>query len=341
MKSIWECTTLQICTTNACVLECSNCTHLVGHAKKPYMMDLETFKKIVDSLEGYPNMIGMIGGEVLLSPWFEEQARYLRSKFPREQLGLWSVFPEGEKYRRYRDVICESFGNILLNDHSVPNIMHAPILVASGEFFANQRDLRAAAWNCWVQNAWSPGITPKGAFFCEVAGELDYLFEGPGGWDVSEPGWWKRTPAEYLDQIDRYCSRCGACMPMARRSSQDNRDDISEGNFKILQGKSSKIAQGKVVVYKSGEFPVDADMLDPATGASRYPDQSPYKDEAYRKGIAARYGIILLMNSKGYWDPRLQEDIPNLPGSLIAAERPRSLFSLYQEEAVGLASNKA
>ena len=324
MKAIFEVDTLQICTTDACVLECANCTHLVGHARKPYMMTLEDFKRVVDSLEGYPKMIGMIGGEVLLVPWFEEQARYLRSKFPREQLGLWSVFPEGEKYRKYRNVICECFGNILLNDHSRPNIMHAPILVASGEYFSDIRELRAMAWNCWVQNAWSPGVTPKGAFFCEVAGELDYLFEGPGGWPV-ETGWWKRTPAEYLEQIDRYCSKCGGCLPLARRSSQDNRDDMSEGNFKILQGKSGKIAQGKVVVHKTGEYPFDASMVDPATGASKYPDQSPYKEEMYRKGIAARYGIALVLNQRGYWEPRLQEDMPPEP-------KPKeSIFRILQK----------
>lgn len=330
MKSIWEVETLQICTTDACVLECSNCTHLVGHAKKPYMMTLDEFKRVVDSLRGYPKMIGMIGGEVLLNPAFEDQARYLRANFPREQLGLWSVFPHGEKYRRYRETICECFGNILLNDHSKPNIMHAPILVASGEFFKTKRDMRAASWNCWVQNAWSPGVTPKGAFFCEVAGELDFIFEGPGGWDISEPDWWKRTPAEYLDQIDRYCSKCGGCLPLSRRSSQDNRDDISEGNFRILQEKSGKILQGKVVVHKEGEFPMDRQMVDPATGGTLYPDQTPYKDEIYRKGIAARYGIVLVMNKRGYWEPRLQEDMPGYDPN-----PPQSLFRIIQQEYAG------
>lgn len=318
MKAIFECETLQICTTNACVLECANCTHLVGHTKRPYMMSLEQFKQVVDSLAGYPRMIGMIGGEVMLSPWFAEQARYLRSKFPREQLGLWSVFPHGAKYSRHREVICETFGAILLNDHSVSNIMHAPMLVAAGEYYKDKRDLHAAAWNCWVANAWSPGITPKGGFFCEVAGELDHLFEGPGGWDTSEPGWWKRTPADYLEQIERSCSKCGGCLPLERRSSQDNRCDISEGNAELLKGKSRKVDSGQVVIHKSGEFKIDRNMVDPVTGVSKYPDQSPYKDMIYRQTIAARYGIHLVINKQGYWDPQLIADwdgsiTPTLP----------------------------
>jgi len=321
MKAIFEVETLQICTTNACVLECANCTHLVGHAKRPYMMTLDEFKRIVDSLEGYPRMIGLIGGDPCISPFFAEQSRYLGSKFPREQLGLWTTFPKGEKYYKLRDVICETYGNILLNDHSVSTIMHAPMLVAAGEYYDDIKDLHAAAWNCWVQNAWSPGITPKGAFFCEVAGELDYLFDGPGGWDVSEPGWWKKTPKDYKEQIEFACAKCGGCLPLGRRSSQDNRDDISEGNYELLKGKSSKVDSGKVVVHRKGEFKIEQGMIDPATGVSRYPDQSPYKDEQYRKGIAARYGIGLRLNRRGYWDPYLMSD----------AERNRQPpASLYQ-----------
>lgn len=333
MKAITEVETLQICTTNACVLECANCTHLVGHHKRPYMMSLEQFRRVVNSLKDYPRMIGLIGGEVLLVPWFAEQCAYLRANFPREQLGLWSVFPHGEKYVRHREVICETFGNILLNDHSVANIMHAPMLVAAGEFYEDKRDLHAAAWKCWVQNAWSPGITPKGAFFCEVAAELDQLFDGPGGWDISEPGWWKRTPADYADQIEFACAKCGGCLPLERRSSQDNRCDISEGNAELLKGRSRKVDQGTVVVHKKGEFKFDRNMIDPSTGVARYPDQSPYKDMIYRQTIAARYGIRLEINKRGYWDPKL---IPNWDGSTkpqLPPPPPTALFQILQAEA--------
>lgn len=331
MKAIFEVETLQICTTNACVLECANCTHLVGHAKRPYMMTLDEFKRIVDSLEGYPRMIGLIGGDPCISPFFSEQSRYLRSRFPREQLGLWTTFPKGEKYYKLRDVICETYGNILLNDHSVSTIMHAPMLVAAGEYYDDIKDLHAAAWNCWVANAWSPGITPKGAFFCEVAGELDYLFDGPGGWDVSEKGWWKKTPKDYKEQIEFACSKCGGCLPLARRSSQDNRDDISEGNYELLKGKSNKVDSGKVVVHKKGEFKIEQGMIDPATGVSRYPDQSPYKDAEYRRAIARRYGIKLILNSRGYWDPYLmtEQEINFVP--------PASLYQILNAKYAGAA----
>ena len=42
--------------------------------------------------------------------------------------------------------------------------------------------------NCWIQSQWSASITPKGGFFCEVAASLDYLFEGPGGYEIKKAG---------------------------------------------------------------------------------------------------------------------------------------------------------
>lgn len=266
------------------------------------MMSLEQFKRVVDSLQGYTSMVGVIGGEPLLVPWAAEQFAYLRSKFPREQLGLWSVFPHGEKYVKLRESICETFGNILLNDHTRPDIMHAPILVASGEHFDNLDDLYVAADACWVANRWSPSVTNKGAFFCEVAGELDQLFDGPGGWEV-KPGWWKKTPKDYTEQIERWCVKCGGCMPLARRSSQDEKCDISEGNFEALKGKSRKVDRGDVYVHKKGEFQFDRALMKD----QGYPEQV-YKDAEYRQRIAARYGIYLVMNERGYWDPRLMSN---------------------------------
>ncbi len=47
-------------------------------------------------------------------------------------------------------------------------------------------------------------------------------------------------------------------------------------------------------------------------GQALYPTQN-YKDEIYRRGIAQRYRIGLVLNSRGYWEPRLQEDMPTSP----------------------------
>jgi len=93
-------------------------------------------------------------------------------------------------------------------------------------------------------------------------------------------------------------------MPIKRRSSQDEKCDISEGNFKALQGKSRKVDQGNVYLHKKEEFEFDLKLLE----NNGYPDQRPYKDMEYRQRIAGKYGMYLTINAGGCWDPHLQED---------------------------------
>jgi hypothetical protein len=251
------------------------------------------------------------------------------------KLGLWSVFPDAPKYRAYREVICKTFGNVLLNDHSRNDILHAPVLMAAEEYFrkncptckrntpewlsseyqtkdcptcenkgtvTDERELFANIEHCWIQESWSASINPKGAWFCEVAGALSDLFDGPEGWKVEE-GWWKRVPKDFREQMEWACKKCGAALPIERnRSSQDNTDDISPGNLERLKAiKSKKIAKGEYEVHS--EFKFDPSLLK----NHGYPNQT-YKDFEYRQGIAAKYGIFLTMNSRGYWEPHLKKN---------------------------------
>lgn len=342
--------TIQIELTSACVLKCSNCTRFCGTHKVPFFMEFEDFKKAIDSLVEFAHtspygLVGFMGGEPLLHPMFAEFCEYALSKIPRRKLGLWSTFPGGDKYaKKYREIICKTFANILLNDHSRDDILHAPILVASEEVFRKRcpdclgykretsidimtgdtpkeecptckgsgsvpddETLFAAVDKCWVQESWSAAINPKGAWFCEVAAALSDLFDGPEGWKV-EPGWWKRTPPMFMKQMDWACRKCGAALPLTRiRNSQDPKDDVSQGNLERLKAvKSRKVARGEYNLRENYEF--DQKLIDGGT----YPSQV-YKDMTYRQGIARRYGINLTINDLGYWEPQLIEDMPKGP----------------------------
>ena len=99
--------------------------------------------------------------------------------------------------------------------------------------------------NCWIQEQWSASITPKGAFFCEVAASLDYLFDGPGGYSLEKDG--GKTPEEFQDQVKRYCTNCSGALPMAAESDgQGGRekatiDTVSPTMLeKLKKGKFSK-----------------------------------------------------------------------------------------------------
>ena len=83
MKSPQDMRIIQIDVTNACIHNCSNCTRFCGHHKKPFFMDVETFKQAVDSMEGYVGTVSMMGGEPTIHPHFEEMVRYLGDAFRR------------------------------------------------------------------------------------------------------------------------------------------------------------------------------------------------------------------------------------------------------------------
>jgi hypothetical protein len=299
--------TIQIEVTNACINECSNCTRFCGH-QKPYFMKFDRFQKAVDSMEGFPKMVGMMGGEPLLHPQFEEFCDYMLSKFQRSQLGLWSCFPKG--YEQYRTVICKTFGNIFLNDHTRPDILHAPILVSAEEVQPDPEDMWININECWVQNAWSASINPKGAFFCEIAAAMSLLFDGNSGWPVGKY-WWKRTPKDFVEQMKEYCPKCGCAFPLKRRSSIDGADDISPKNLERLKGKSKKIDSGKYVLTDLKCF--------------REPGQmAAYKDQDYRDRTAARYGIFLILNGNQFLSPHLMK-------TFDPKKEMKSLFQQYKE----------
>jgi len=375
MRSPASMSTIQVELTSACVLKCSNCTRFCGTHRVPFYLDEQEFKAAIDSLVEYSRMehamVGFMGGEPLLHPKFSEFCDYALSKIDRDKLGLWSTFPTGGKYPEYRDVIVRTFGNILLNNHSREGILHAPVLMAAEEYFrkpcplcggskvatiidkdeegkptrrevncaqcdekgtvTDDLSLFAAVDRCWVQSSWSASINPKGAWFCEVAAALSDLFDGPEGWKV-EPGWWKRTPMAFREQMDWACRKCGAALPIERlRDSQDPRDDVSAGNLERLKAvKSKKVARGEYALRE--EFKFDHSLFQ----NSGYPDQSLYKDQDYRQGIAARYGILLVMNKRGYWEPTM------MPKGYKPPERPEPLYQImasrYSDEVVGAGS---
>lgn len=290
MRPLLDMDTIQIEITNACVCECSNCTRLVGHAK-PFMMAMDEFKNAVDTLVDFPKMIGMMGGEPLIHPLFEEMCRYLRSRIPRERCGLWTTLPNGREH--LAQVVAETFGNVLLNDHTYGELYHGPILVSPDDLHLDEFSKWYSIDHCWIQNSWSASITPKGAFFCEVAAALDYVFQGPGGWPV-EPGWWKKTPKDYIEQMERSCTKCGAPYKLKARKDTEEIDDISYSNLqRLAELKSPKVGRGRFAIYTAGiiteEFHINQFR----------------KDDQYFSKIAGRYGLGLRANSIGYLEPYL------------------------------------
>lgn len=306
---------IQIDITNACIHQCSNCTRFCGHHKKPFFMDYETFQRSVDSLEGYIGTIGIMGGEPTLHPEFERMAEYLSAKKGKGSTGaqirpqahfmdeihdtemqgtfmhpcsggarrtvdgpgLWSAI--GERYKKYFETIQDTMHYQALNDHS--NVMyHQPGLVSRKDLGISDEDWFPMRDACWVQNRWSACITPKGAFFCEIAGALDMLFDGPGGWEI-ESGWWKRKPSEFGEQL-KWCEICGLALDTFMRNANEEVDDVSPSLFKKLQEIDSPgLKSGRVNLLKISDGVID--------DKSKAPIKKRGGDMPYTESYSARF----------------------------------------------------
>lgn len=293
MRAILSMDNVQIEITTACRNRCSNCSRFVGY-KEPWFMEFGFFKKAVDSMAGYPKIIGIMGGEPLLHPEFDRICAYLREKFSPAKLGLWTTLPEG--YEHYREDICKTFKHVFINDHTRPDIYHHPSLVAVDEVITDTPLMRHAIDNCWAQMCWCASINPRGAWFCEIAASMAMLFEDNEGWPV-EPGWWNRIPIDFREQVEMYCHMCGYPALLTRRSSIEEIDDISPKNYERVKD-FKKIKAGKYKIHNCCE--------DYKT--NRETPMAAYKDTDYRNRIAKRYGMFLVVNEIGYWSPYLIGD---------------------------------
>lgn len=247
---------IQIEVTNLCNRSCSNCCRFCGHYTKDkiFFAELDAVAGYLDAFRDFPGWVSFIGGEPTLHPQFAELC-YLMQQY--RQPGLCGIFTNclTKQFQEHRPLIEKTFGLLNYNDHTT-NIDHCPVLVGSGEVGMPVGELVRYFDECWLQNTWSATITPKGAYFCEVAGMLSWLFDGPAGWDATDPTWWKKDVPDYTEQIAWACHRCGACLPLVPRSSKDRIDDVSPLNLERLKAvKSPKALAGKCKIYDGGFKP--------------------------------------------------------------------------------------
>lgn len=281
MRSPKDMQIILIDITNACTERCSNCTRFCGNHKKNFFMNTDTFKRAVDSMQGFEGLVALIGGEPTLHPKFEEFAQYLQQVYGKNPKADRMAYPQadfikellheefdnhvlheyedghktfeqngpglfsnmGSTYRKYHELCADTFHVQFLNDHINPSY-HQPGLVARKDLGISDEEWIKLRDACWLQSAWSATVTPKGAFFCEVAAALDMLFDGPGGWPI-EPGWWKRTPDQFGDQL-KWCELCGFALNTFMRESAEEIDDVSPTLYeKLKEVDSPKLKAGK------------------------------------------------------------------------------------------------
>ena len=254
MRPIYAAEVAQIDIVGTCHLSCANCTRMIGHERPGYFMPLEDFVTALESLEGFPGQIGIMGGEPTLHPEFRKILALLCDYVPLERRALWT---SGWKWVEYQDVIAETFLPDLIhyNDHTQEDGKHQPVLVAIQEVVEDEDLMWELIDKCPFQEHWSPVINDRGAFFCEIAGAQDRATNGPGGWPV-EPGWWHKKPEDFRGQVERYCVNCSGCLPMPAFSdgkggrNGPTKDAVSPGMLEKLKAAGSpKALRGHVEVW--------------------------------------------------------------------------------------------
>ena len=284
MRPMSEMRVVTVDVTTRCFKQCSGCTRLVGHVPVRDM-DLDTFRAAVDSLEGHPGLIGVIGGEPLLWPHLEAATDYLveRTGGPDEvasssrlallakpvsrltdflianygdvkvKRGIFTSLPPSTI--RHWEKILDSYQYVGFNTHENAGL-HQQILVAGGELPVSEKVRYEMIQDCWVNKFWSCGITPQGCWPCEVMGSLAHAFDGPGpkqGWPI-EKDWWRRPPEDWGDML-KWCEICGAAMDVPRLPSTSDREIVSPANYERLRGIGSrKVARGVVEVMDVASY---------------------------------------------------------------------------------------
>jgi hypothetical protein len=189
----------------------------------------------------------MIGGEPQVHPEFGKLVGIMEHIIPRRvDRGLWTGLPLTYE-------TANRFGYVNHNLHN-SHCVHQPVLVGIGEVIQDEKAMWSLIDNCPLQRIWASTITPRGFFFCEVAGALDLVFDGPGGLPIT-PGCWEHDLADYRDQIERWCPRCGVCLPLMGRPDDERRDDVSPANLEALRALGSpRVLAGDVVEFDADKY---------------------------------------------------------------------------------------
>lgn len=250
---VWRGRILQVKVTNACDLDCKNCSVGVGLAKKlkkRVLMTPDQFRDSLRSLRGFPGVIGMFGGNPCIHPQFEELCAVFREEIPnKEQRGLWSnnLFGHGKLCREtFHGPHCnlnvhqsQKAWDEIVRDWPEARLIHSGLQDKSmhGPIFGSMTELglsESAMWNkvssCYVNQTWSAEITVvDGAlvgYFCEIAATMAELTGDASKGAPVVPGWWSRPMATFQDQVMESCTKC--LIPMNARKVDAASDEAEE-----------------------------------------------------------------------------------------------------------------
>jgi hypothetical protein len=258
--------TIQIMVTRACNLfNCSNCTQLLPFRKDTLHMSLDVFRQAIRSLNDWPGIIGIFGGNPCSHPKFPELMEILVEEIPDQRhRGLWSnnLLGHGPLVRE----VFYPHGRFNLNAHAVSQAgkeiekylpgklikmsdhqlsWHSAILVAWQDMGLSEKEWVAMREDCDINQKWSAAVAERDgkayAYFCEVAASIDGIRNTNNGLEV-RPGWWKDKMNVYANQV-KTCCDAGCGVPLRTRGHLDRHDtyDVSDKWMDHVEGHKGAI----------------------------------------------------------------------------------------------------
>lgn len=89
---------------------------------------------------------------------------------------------------------------------------YVSVSVAPMDLYVEQDWFKEAQKNCFIWNSCETAIHRNKAYFCIVAGAMDYLYyDGKYGWKLVDGNPFDRTDEEIRSQAEPFCKRCGQC----------------------------------------------------------------------------------------------------------------------------------
>lgn len=259
---------IQIVITRSCdIHNCSNCTQLLPFRIDNLHMSVEVFKEAVKSLEGWPGIKAIFGGNPCLHPKFEELMEVYVELVPEmRQRGLWT-----NNLGKHADLVRRVFhpsGRTNLNAHGrreafqsmqdalpgkwvwLDSSWHSPIMVDWKDLGMSEEEWATKRERCDINQKWSGGIYERegraAAYFCEVAGALDGI-RGENHGVPAVPGWWKQPMAHFDHQVRRCCDR-GCGIPLRGLGHKDK-----EATYDVSRSFKDFVAHGKITKYLMGD----------------------------------------------------------------------------------------
>jgi hypothetical protein len=236
---------MQIVVTTACDLTCSNCTQLIVFRRDYKFMTLDCFEQAVVSMEGWPGVVALFGGNPCVHPQFPELCRILAEHRAPAQRGLWSnhLFKHGQiamatfsesrlnlnaHASRAAAALFETyFSNQWIQGSDTRASWHAGILMDRRDMGMSDEEWTQRRERCDINQHWSGAILQRDGkpygYFCEVAGALDGI-RGENHGVPAERGWWRQGMSGFAEQVRGCCDR-GCGIPLRFEGHRDS-DEI-------------------------------------------------------------------------------------------------------------------